>query len=669
MTRFSLYRATVAVVALAGTALSAHAKEDNAGDDLSALASMSLEDLADIEISSVSKRMEKRTAAAAAIHVITAEDIRRSTATSLPDLLRAVPGVHVAALDASIRSISIRGFSGRYANKLLVLVDGRSVYTPLFSGVVWEIQDLMLENIERIEIIRGPGGTLWGANAVNGVINITTKNAADTQGGLVSAGAGTEYPGFGAIRYGGTAGEQGHYRLHLRYLGRDDRASFAGRRAEDEADYFRGGTRWDWDWGATQFTLIGDLYGTQTSQVIDVPGLLLPLPETRREDTYYSGGSLLGRWTHTRANGGELRLQAYYDRAETNNILLDENRDTFDLELQYQLPPLGRHEFMWGANFRYYRDRVHGTPVARYDPPEQRKRLFSAFVQDRISFLDDRLALTLGTKVEHNDFTGFEIQPSARLAWTPNDKHTLWAAVSRAVRTPAITDEAVDFAGLAIPGLMLTFVGNADFKSEELLALEAGYRVALTDALAVDLALFHNTYDNLRSTEIGLPYLDAFPRPPHLAIPAIGRNNMEGTVYGGELALNWQVRPWWRLHMNYSYLEMDLDNNPDSFDPVSAVMEESDPQHQVYIESNMDISEKFEIDVAMRFVDQLPALGIDDYVTMDVRLAWTPSDDFEIAIVGHDLLGSKHVEYDSQFVNTAPTQVQRGVYGKVTWRF
>ena len=277
--------------------------------------------------------------------------------------------------------------------------------------------------------------------------------------------------------------------------------------------------------------------------------------------------------------------------------------------------------------------------------------------------------MTLGTKIEHNDFTGIEIQPSIRLAWTPNERHTLWAAVSRAVRTPSVTDEATNVVALGLPGAILTFAGSEDLDSEDLLAFELGYRIAVTEKLAVDVALFYNIYDNLRTTEIDFPHVDAYPRPPHFAIPAVGRNNMEATLYGGEVTVDWHAMSWWRIQMSYAYLEMDVDVNPDSISIASAATEGDSPQQQVYLGSHMNIGEQVELDVTMRYVDELPALGIDDYFTVDARISWHPKDDLELTLVGHDLLDSKHLEYDSMFVNTVPTQVQRGVYGMITWRF
>ncbi|MBX3177912.1 MAG: TonB-dependent receptor [Candidatus Hydrogenedentes bacterium] len=636
---------------------------------VSRLAEMSLEELADLEISSVSKRAEPRTGAAAAIFVITQEDIRRSTAVTLPDLLRSVPGLHVASLDANKRSVSARGFSGRYANALLVLIDGRSIYNPLFSGTEWESYDLMLENIDRIEVIRGPGSALWGANAVNGVINIVTKPASDTQGGLLSLGAGTEYRGFGAFRYGAAAGEHGHYRLYLRLLDRDDAVFERGDRAADDALNARGGGRWDWAWDDDRFTLIANLNRSITGQTFEVTSRRVPLPQFRDDDTRVTGADVLGRWTRAYSGGAELRVQAYYDHWHSTGFELDETRDTLDLEIQYRMAALGRHEFMFGGGFRYYDDRTGGSLTTSFSPADQRKRLFSAFIQDRIALAGDALTLTLGAKFEHNDFTGLEIQPSARLAWTPNDRHTLWAAVSRAVRTPSLAEEAARVQALEFPGVTAALYGNRDYDSENLLAFEAGYRVRPAEKLQLDLAVFYNRYENLRSLELGLPFVEVYPLPIHIAIPFHARNNHDAETYGVELAADWRPAGWWRLRAHYSLLRISHDLNARTLDPVSGSVSGSYPRHQAYLASYMNLGHNVDLDAALRYASGLPALAVEEYITLDIRLAWRPHQDFELAIVGHDLLDARHTEFDATFINTVPTQVQRGVYGKLTWRF
>ncbi len=635
---------------------------------LAQLADMSLEDLVDVEISSVSKRTEKRRDAAAAVHVITPEMIRRSTATSIPGLLRTVPGIHVARLDANKWSVSSRGFSGRYANSLLVLIDGRSVYTPFFSGVYWETRDVMLENVERIEIIRGSGGSLWGANAVNGVINIVTKAASDTQGGMVTIGGGTEEEFFTSLRYGGTVGEDGHYRVYGEFSEHDDGAFESGDRANDAWLSARIGTRFDWEWDDSHLTLQGDLFGVDTSQTYATPSFQFPYTRIHDEDSYFSGGNLLGRWRKRFANDAELTLQGYYDRSESNIFTIDEDRNTFDLEVQYQLPPRQRHEILVGAGLRYIDDRTDGTDFVSVSPESQRRRLLNVFIQDRITLIENRLLLTAGTKLEYNDFTGIEIQPSLRLAWTPNDQHTVWAAISRAVRTPSLVEDGGRVASQGYPRILVALVGE-DFESEELLSFELGYRVQATDSLLLDIAAFYNRYEKLRSIELGFPLLESNPLPLHFLVPARTRNNLSGITYGIEATLDWRLKPWWSMKFNYAFLEMDLRLDAASVDLISAGIDDSSPEQQASIINHFDLPRNTELDVIFRYVDELPSLGVDDYLTLDVRLGWRPTDDLEFSIVGHDLLDTAHGEFESMFVGTLPTDVQRGVYGKLTWKF
>ncbi len=640
----------------------------DSGAPLSQLAGMSLEDLADIQISSVSKRKESQLAAAAAVYVITAEDIRRSAATNIPDLLRVVPGLHVARLDANKWSVSSRGFSGRYANSLLVLVDGRSVYTPFFSGTYWETRDVMLEDVSRIEIIRGPGGALWGANAVNGVINIVTKDASETQGGLFNAGVGTEERAFTGIRYGGKTSENGTYRLYLKYSDRDRSEFPEGGPANDDWLSVSGGARFDWDFEDSHLTLQGDVYGVDTSQTYVIPVLRFPFSETVEEDSFFSGGNILGRWKRTFDDDSELSIQAYYDRSDSNILTIDEDRDTFDLEVQYRQAPLGRHELMWGVGFRYVDDRTNGTNLVSVSPESRNSQLYNAFLQDRITLIGDVLVLTMGSKFEHNSFTGVEIQPSVRLAWTPSDTQTVWAALSRSVRTPSFVEDGGRVARQALPLTLIALTGN-DFKSEELLAFEAGYRYRPNERISLDLSVFLNEHENLRTLEFGRPFIDTSYLPIHFLLPVNTRNNMDGKTYGAEVAVDWHPTPWWRARLSYSYLEMDLDLNAKSLDIVSGGIEKSSPEQQVSFRNSFDLSPNTDLDFTFRYVDQLPALSVDDYFTLDARIGWRPRESLELALVGRDLLNSEQLEFSSMFVDTRATNVQRGVYGKITWKF
>ena len=629
---------------------------------------MSLEDLAGIEISLVSRRAESQHGAAAAVYVITAEDIARSTAQTIPDLLRMVPGFHVAHLNGSKWSVSSRGFGGRFASSLLVMIDGRSIYAPLFSGVYWETRHVMLEDVERIEVVRGPGGSLWGANAVNGIINIVTKNAADTKGGLAGIGAGSELKRSLALRYGGKVGSHGSYRVYGKSMAYDEAVYPDGRTARDGWSHGQLGTRLDWNWDDSQLMLQAKAYATDTAETNTYPFFTPPYNLISKNDEYFHGGSVLGRWNRTLEHGGDLSIQAYYDRSGSTFIDAAETRDTLDIEFQHRLSPRGRHEVTWGGGFRWFKDRMDGSAVAALSPETTTKQLFSAFIQDRISLIEDRLILTLGTKLEHNDFTGFEIQPTARLAWMPTDRQTLWTSVSRAVRTPSVVEERGQLAGFGIPGALFILGGNPGFDSEETMSFEAGYRVRPTDNLNLDFAAFYNHHKSMRSIELGTPEIALFPAP-HVNVLSLAQNNLHGNSYGLEFSGTWSPTRWWTLRLNYTLLKMDLALRGGSLDFFSGTVEDSSPEQQVWLGSHFAITEELSADVNFRYVDGIPALGVDNYFTMDLRLSWRPSKALEFTLVGHDLLDAAHLERTPDFLSTFPTEVERGVYGKVTWRF
>src|SRR4051812_13006365 len=479
------------------------ASPDGPSGSISELATMSLEDLSNLRVSTVSKHAERVTDAPAAVFVLTGEDIRRSGATSIPDALRMAPGVQVARLDSHNWAITSRGFNDLYADKLLVLMDGRSVYTPLFSGVYWDVQDTFMEDIDRIEVIRGPGAALWGANAVNGVINIITKSAKETQGGLLVGGYGTEEQGFGGVRFGGTIRDDAFYRVYAKYFNRDDSALPSGARNNDDWQNLRGGFRMDWEPSAQNlFTLQGDAYYAEENQTFL---LFTPAPgeEVHPSRTYTHGANILGRWTHNFAADSELKLQSYFDYTSRHLDWFEETRNTADVELQYRLPVGERQNWEAGIGYRYSDSRnLKSNFTLSFFPPQRATHIFNTFVQDEISLVKDRLRLTLGSKFEHNDYTSWEIQPSARLLWTPHEKHSFWASVSRAVRTPSQADSDSRITSAVVPGVPPTVVwlqGNPDFRSEILIAYELGYRVQPHPKVSLDLALFYNDYDRLRS--------------------------------------------------------------------------------------------------------------------------------------------------------------------------
>ncbi|HSS44518.1 MAG TPA: TonB-dependent receptor, partial [Thermoanaerobaculia bacterium] len=429
--RIRLWSSACVLLAALGLTLpaSASAQTEEAVRPPTELKKLSLEELFEMEVTSVSKKPEKLSETAAAVHVVTDEDIRRSAAPSIPEALRDIPGIEVARVDSRQYAITARGFNGTTANKLLVLMDGRSLYTPLYSGVFWDAQDTLMEDIARIEVIRGPGATVWGANAVNGVINIISKSAEETQGLLVTGGGGNEERAFTGVRYGGKLGADAYFRVYGKYFDRNDSVRPNGQDANDQFQMGQGGFRVDWKPRADQlFTLQSDVYDGSAEQ-------------PTAGDIDLKGGNLLGRWTRHFSANSDLQIQAYYDRTERNiPPIFGEKLDTLDLDVRHRFLPAGGHDVVWGFGYRHTNDKVNNSPALAFLPPNQTRQLATAFVQDEITLVESRLHLTLGSKIEHNDYTGFEYEPSGRLAWTPSKEQTIWAAISRAVRAPSRID-------------------------------------------------------------------------------------------------------------------------------------------------------------------------------------------------------------------------------------
>ncbi len=666
---------------------------------------LSLEELKNVEIISVSKKPEKISLTPAAVFVITQEDIRRSGVTTIPDALRLAPGVQVARMDTHKWAVSVRGFNQLYANKLLVMIDGRSVYSPIFSGVLWDVQDTLLADIERIEIIRGPGSTLWGANAVNGVINIITKNAKDTRGGLVTAGNGTKEHAFGSVRYGDVLGEVAHYRIYAKYFQRDqlddsvrDESAVINDDSEEvwdidnmSADHwngFRWGFRMDWEPAASDaLCLQGEAYinGDDIEEYPIFGDSGAPDGKTSRNE----GGHFLARWRHTLSETSETAFQMYYDRTKRDSPEAKYEVNTFDFDFQHHFVGGKRHEITWGLGYRFISDRIDDFsfnfyPVV-FDPDSRDQSLFSAFVQDQMDIIEDRLSLTLGSKFEHNEFTGYEVQPAVRILWTPGERHSVWGAVSRAVRAPARSDHdgsipvqirrpssEADYGEGTI--IIDTESGSDDFDSEEVIAYEIGYRLCLTDRVWVDIAIFYNEYKGLKtmeeyllgdseetesSREADIALNEAFASHINQFYP---ENRMKGYTYGFEMIADWKAADWWRLNFIYSYLETQMCLTDDSTDIKSEPKIEGDsPRYQFSARSTMNITKKLELDLWLRYVDNLPARHIPSYTTLDTRLSWRPVKTLELSLIGQDLLDS-HPEFSAH-------EVERSAYFKVTWKF
>ena len=650
------------------------------------LAELSLEELMSIEVYSVSKRGQALHDSAAAIYVLTQDDIRRSGATSIPEALRWVPGIEVAHIDSNIWAITSRGFNDRFGNKLLVLIDGRSVYTPLFAGVYWDVQDTLLEDIDRIEVIRGPGGTLWGANAVNGVINIITKKAADTQGVLVSAGTGTEERGFAHGRYGGKIGDNTHYRVYGKYFDREKFDDGAGD-ADDDWDTGQGGFRIDSKLSEkSELAVSGDYYDGRRDNVQVETLLAPPYLTSFTAGSDVSGGNIIGRWNYAVSDDLGFKLQAYYDRTKRDDDQFREVRDTIDLEWQNDIRILEHNQLTWGLGYRWTHNDIRNEFVTSFDPDDRTTSLFSAFIQNELALLDDRLFLTVGTKIEHNHYTGWEFQPSGRALWKPAERHAVWGAISRAVRTPSqaendvILNTAVLPPGIAPPGFpappnplvptVIQLLGTSGYDSENLLAYELGYRTQLHDTLSLDIAAYYNDYDDLRTVTLD-PNAPVEPLLDRTNVRFLATNKMEGETYGVELAVDWLPHPKWRVRAGYSYIDIDLhlEGSAQFTDPISKSAEDASPHNTAFVRNLIDLPYDVELDTNLRYVDNVPAADTGSYVNLDARLGWKPTENWELAVIGQNLLEDNHKEYgSSEFVATEFTRVPRGVYFQLTYR-
>lgn len=640
---------------------------------------LSVEDLLNVKVTSVAKKAQSLNDAPAAVFVISNEDIKRSGAVSIPDVLRLAPGLDVARIDANKWAVSARGFNGRFSNKLLVLIDGRSAYTRTFSGVYWENQDVMLEDVDRIEVIRGPGATLWGANAVNGVVNIITKHASETQGVSLHVGGGKQEQGFGALRYGAKWGENTSARAYVKGFARDENTLSIGGKGGDAWSKVQGGFRLDSELSFQDTaTLQGDLYHADIDQFSQYPRIATAPPFQINEYDHNRayGGNLLGRWQHTASPTANYSLQFYYDTYTRNEAPLYERRDTLDLDFQNRFTLLDWHEIVWGLDYRFGHDRLAGKPIAggvvadRFNPPSVNDQVYSGFIQDEMTLIDNRLWLTVGSKFEHNDYSGFEGQPSARIMWAPHHQHRLWAGVARAVRTPSRADQDASllaFSGFAPEQLkigktpVVAFAqGSPSFSAEEVITYEAGYRTTFAKSFSLDLTGFYNDYRDLASWMIELPPSPKIP----LRLPAINVNAQNFKTYGIEVATVWQMLDWWRWDVNYSWLHTQ------AIDVGVFGQNIRSPEQKASLRGVLSPREDVDLDFWFRYVDTYFAAAnpVKSYVTLDLRMAWRPVKQVELALVGQNLLAQRHIETLNAF-QTQTTAIERGVYGKISWNY
>ncbi|MBD3234426.1 MAG: TonB-dependent receptor plug domain-containing protein [candidate division Zixibacteria bacterium] len=646
------------------------------------LTDIDLEDLMNIEVVSVSKQEKKLSETAAAIFVITSDDIRRSGYTNIAEVLRLAPGLHVARVDANKWAISSRGFNSIFANKLLVLIDGRTVYNPLFSGVYWDVQDVLLEDVERIEVIRGPGATVWGANAVNGVINIITKNSKHTQGLYAGGGAGSVGYGFAGMRYGAELQKNLHYRVYGKYLNYDNFTNRAGMDFHDDWGISRAGFRLDWDRSdKNRITAQGDIYQGEAGGIYDEPSLTEPYQLLGIDESSVSGGSIQFGWSHFFTSTSNLELNTYFSASERDYFLVEHSLNSLDIDLMHCFKIRNSSKLIWGLGFRYYKDKVDSTETswALTGDDDRGNELYTGFLQWSEFLFNRKLEVILGSKFEHNDYTGYEIQPTGRFVWNPNRAHTLWGTISRAVRTPSrfehdgmfmalIQPPNTDYNPSPYPALVYFQSDSTKFGSEELIAYEMGYRFQSKNNYFFDICGFYNIYDHIRSVENISTDLKFATDIPHIVSILSPRNQDSAETIGLELLFEWQIREWFRLRSIYTHLQMDYDTAGEVIVAYGGDFDGTTPEHQFAIYGLADLSKNIETDIGIRYIDRLTFLDVDDYLTLDFRLGWQPYEFLELSLIGRNLLERWHTEFNYE-MSSYRVQVERSVFGSVNWRF
>lgn len=635
------------------------------------IAELSLEQLAEVQVTTVGREPIKSMKAPAAVYVITQEDIRRSGSTSIPEALRLAPGVQVERITSSQWAIGVRGFGSRLSRSLLVMIDGRNVYSPLFAGTYWEVQDTLLEDVDRIEVILGPGGTLWGANAVNGIINVITKSTAETPGTIVTTGTGTVESGFVGVRHGGRLSDATNYRAFGKFF---QRSGFpvVGRSSSDAWQTGRAGFRIDSSAeDGRSLTIQGDLYRGLAGQRTAVTTYTAPYSQAIEGDAELSGGNLLSRLTRRTGEHGEIAVQVYYDRTRRAEPTFREIRDTVDIDLQHRVPALGRQDLIWGVGYRLSSGDAHGVSTIGFTPPRRTDQLASAFLQSTVRLVPNRLEVIAGSKIEHNSYSGVVVQPSGRVLWTPSTTQTLFGAVTRAVRTPSRIEHDIDLTSLFEPTrpIFVRTQSNDSFQPEILRAYEVGYRNMPSAILHLSATGFFNQHRRLLSTEALGAALEDIGGIRAIVVPFAIANGTEGSSTGFELTADTRVAPWWRLHGAYSRLHLNLTKRDDSTDTRTApALEAGSPPHQVAFRSTVNLPARVEVDWMARVIAgprTTNANRTNGYGTWDLRLGWTPTPAVQLSIVGQNLQQRRHRELISR---GDVIEIPRSVYASVTWR-
>lgn len=651
----------------------ASASDTPSANPAASLGDLSIEQLMNEPVTSVSKKETNLFQSPAAVAVVTDDDISRMDFTSIPEALRFVPGVDVARIDGSTWAVSVRGSNSEFANDTLVLIDGRSVYSTSFGGVFWKTQGVPMQDIDRIEVIRGPGSTLWGANALNGVINVISKSAQETQGLLTTVSEGTEDDPSVTVRYGGSAGGAVFYRAYVNYFNRNEQVLPDGADAGDFSHGWRTGFRLDAKPSPSDtFTLEGDGYDLTTGESETVPRIDLGENQVLNILSGDHGEDILGKWVRRTSDASQWSVQTFYDHYHNAVGGTQEINDTFDVEFQDRFPIGARQDIVSGMGYRFVRGVLPPSSVATWTPELDLVHLYSAFVQDQVALLPDRLSLIPGAKFEHNDVTGFEFDPGVRLLWTPDSAQTLWLGATRAVRTPALTETAARFAVAEFPTSPggppgeVELAGNpAIVRSEKLDAYEAGYRIRPTSQVSVDVAAFYNVYHDLIGYAPAVAQFVFNPTPPHELLLSTAEPGGTGHSYGGEVSVQWRVTERWRLIADYSLLRS-------RFYPDDSESEDS-PQHQVHLRSYLDLPHGFELNGALAYVGHIvdtessAPQPVPSYVRMDLGLVWRPSPVVEVGVWGQNLGDRRHLEFASQLTPIL-VEVPEEIAVRITWK-
>lgn len=672
------------VLALCSRALAA---AQSTGLPLDDLFELSLDQLLDMKVTSVSKKSQSVSQTAAAVFVITNDDIRRSGVTTLPDALRLAPGVQVANIDGNKWAVTARGFNGQFSNKLLILMDGRTVYSPLFSGTFWDTQDSILRDIERIEVVRGPGATLWGSNAVNGVVNIITRSAADTTGAHIAAGVGNQERGFVDARYGASLGDLGDYRIYGKFFERDGNTlEQSGFGAADDWRQARVGFRADLTASESdRITVQGDAYRGDSGETAIALSLQSPFETRVEQDQELKGFNLLGRWEHNLGNGDQLSVQSFYDHEDRNWAFINNFRATFDLDVDYRTQRFEGHDLVFGLGYRRWRDDFDSTDRLSVTPGQRDDKLFSAFFQDDLTLVPDRLAMTLGLKLESNDYTGLEYQPNLRLLWTPDKRRSVWGSVTRGVRIPGRADrESRALLQVIPPGaaqnpipVAIYAQGNPAFDAEELLAYELGFKFQASDSVSVDLAVYYNQYESLRSISLAPPACAPQgpfpaclfdPRTSNMVVNNTQGNDLSADNTGLEVALDWRPAEQWRLQATMTLQNQDLNIESPRARPEAFAF---DPERMASLRASYNPRRDIDLDIWLRYQDRIDSMEgeIDAYTGVDARIAWHPNKRGEIALVGRNLQDSTQTQFQAESGLYPLIGINRSVHLQLSYEF